>query len=151
PDDRVRGIEVRVHRSADGVLALTYVVDGDLTRIRIPAPTTPSIAHGLWEHTCCEAFVALDGAAAYQEFNFSPSGEWASYGFRGYREAESVGDETLAPAIAVRRSGDRLELDARISLSALSAPHQRAALCIGLSAVIDTDDGRLAYWSLYHP
>src|SRR5215468_1022671 len=116
PDDGLRGIEVRVHRSVEGVLELRYVLDGDVSRICIPAPTAPAIVHGLWQHTCCEAFVAPDGVPGYQEFNFSPSGEWASYGFRAYREVESVGDDALTPAIAVRRTADRLELDARVSL-----------------------------------
>ena len=151
PDDGVRGIEVRVRRSAEGVVALTYVLEGDLSCIRIPAPTSPGIAHRLWEHTCCEGFVARDGASAYQEFNFSPSGEWASYGFRAYREVGSIGDEALAPAIAVRRTADRLELDARISLPALSPQYARVALWIGLAAVIEADDAALSYWSLHHP
>jgi len=151
PDDDVRNIEVGVKRSPDGVLALTYVLDGDLTRIRVPAPTAPHIAHRLWEHTCFEAFVAVDGAPAYQEFNFSPSGEWASYGFRAYREVESVGDEALAPAIRVRRTADRLELHAHIPLQALSPSHPYVTLRIGLAAVIETNDAALAYWSLHHP
>ena len=98
----VRAIQARVRRSADGALGLAFRLDGDLPRIRVPAPSAPGIAHQLWEHTCFEAVVAVDGAAAYHEFNFAPSGEWAGYAFSSYREAAGLVDDTLAPHIVVR-------------------------------------------------
>jgi hypothetical protein len=151
PDQGLHGIEVRTARSAEGALSLSYVLDGDLGRIRIPPPTAQRIAHRLWEHTCCEAFIALDGAVGYREFNFSPSSEWAGYAFRAYREAEGVADHALAPAIAVRRAPNQLEVDAHIALPALSPLHRQATLWIGLAAVIEDIDGTLSYWSLHHP
>jgi hypothetical protein len=73
--------------------------------------------HGLWEHTCFEAFVAADGAAAYHEMNLAPSGAWAAFAFRGYRDGGPLSDPALAPGIAVRREAGRLLLDARASRS----------------------------------
>ena len=151
PADAVRGISVRLRRSADGGLALTFRLDADLARVRVPAPRRPCIAHQLWEHTCFEAFVAVDGAAAYHEFNFAPSGEWVVYEFHSYRNAAGLGDETLDPGIAVRHRADRLELDARVRLDRLSPLHQSAPLRLGLSAVIEDHDGARSYWSLHHP
>ncbi|MBI1815457.1 MAG: DOMON-like domain-containing protein [Deltaproteobacteria bacterium] len=134
-----------------GTLAFAFRVAGDLTRVRVPPPSAPRIAHQLWEHTCFEVFVAVAGEPAYREFNFAPSGEWAGYDFSGYREVVGLADDTLAPGIAVRTSPDRLELDALVHLDRLSLTRGRAPLQLGLSAVIEAIDGTLSYWALHHP
>jgi hypothetical protein len=150
PGSPVRGIRVHV-RSTPGRLAITYLIEGQLARMRVPPPRSPRIAHGLWQCTCCECFVALDGEPGYHEFNFAPSGEWAAYAFAKYREGEALADEALNPRIAVRRSDDRLELDASIALDRLSATHPSARLTLALSAVIEDEGGALSYWALRHP
>src|SRR5262245_54711727 len=53
----VERIEVRASRAADGVFHLAFTLDGDLSRLRIPPPAPPRVAHDLWRHTCFEAFV----------------------------------------------------------------------------------------------
>jgi hypothetical protein len=68
----------------------------------------------------------------------------------GYRNGGPVADETMRPQIAVRPAESRLELDALIRLDSLSAIHPNAVLRIGLSAVIESNDG-LSYWALRHP
>jgi len=151
PTDAVRAVTVHVHRSADGVLALGFRLEGDLAHILVPAPSPPGIAHRLWEHTCFEAFIAVDGAPGYDELNFSPSGEWAGYRFAAYREVADLADESRAPEIATRPSGGPLALDARIQLAHLSADHRQATLRLGLAAVIETREQTLSYWSLHHP
>ena len=83
----------------------------------------------------------------YREFNFSPSGEWAVYAFRGYRDGGELESE-LAPGIMVRRTLNRLELDAAICQDVL--PPGRS-LRLGLSAVVEDADGVLSYWALRHP
>ena len=148
----VRGIRASVARTADGMLTLRYVLEGDLDRLRVPPARTPRIAVRLWEHTCCEIFVARRGAPAYHEFNFAPSGEWAAYAFSRYRDGGILADETLNPDIAVRRTAGELELDARVRLAQLSPMHVSAGLSLGLSAVVEDDDsGTLSYWALKHP
>ena len=154
--DAVRAIQVAVRRSS-AELKLTFRLDGDIPRISISPPSTPRFARDLWQHTCFEAFIAINGqdgqagqSAAYHEFNFAPSGEWAVYAFRAYRDGDPVVDEILHPNIAIRSSPSRLELDAMVPLDRLSAIHARALLRIGLSAVIETSDG-LSYWALRHP
>jgi len=145
----VRAIQVLVRRSASAELDLTFRLDGDIPQILIPTPSAPRINTELWRHTCFEAFIALDGQQSYHEFNFAPSGEWCVYALSGYRKGGPVADETMRPHIAVRSTDSRLELDAVIRLNSLSAIHPRAALRIGLSAVIEASNG-LSYWALRH-
>ncbi len=155
PCAAVRGIEVRVRRKP-GALSLGFRLHGDLTQVRIPAPRAPRLATQLWVHTCFEAFVAIAGTDAYHEFNFAPSGEWAAYAFRSYRNGALVGDEAFAseapgPAIAARHTDAHLEVDATVPLAPLSSRHARAVLRLGLSAVVESTGGSLSYWALRHP
>ena len=146
----MRAIEVLVSRSASAELRMTFRLDGDIPRIRVSSPGVPRIATQLWRHTCFEAFIAVEGQPAYHEFNFAPSGEWAVYAFRGYRNGGILANEMMRPHIAVRCTGSRLELDTLVRLDVLSAIHPRASLRIGISAVIEASDG-LSYWALRHP
>ena len=145
----VRGIAASVRRARGGEIRLGFRLEGDLSRIRIPAPRPPRIGHELWRHTCFEAFVAIEGRRAYHECNFSASGEWTVLAFSDYRQGGPLTDETLDPRIAARRAADRLELDALIRLDRLSVMHTAAPLRIGLAAVVETDDG-YSYWALRH-
>jgi hypothetical protein len=146
----VRAIQVLVRRTASAELQMTFRVDGDIPRIRIPSPSAPRIGAELWRHTCFEAFIAMEGKAAYHEFNFAPSNEWCVYALSGYRNGAPLADETMRPQIALGSTGRRLELDATVRLDSLSAIHTSASLRIGLAAVIEASDG-LSYWALHHP
>ncbi len=149
PTETVRAIGVFVRRTARAELKMTFRIEGDISRLRIPPLGVVSIGTDLWRHTCFEAFIAIEGEAAYQEFNFAPSGEWAVYQLRGYRDGHPVANEALAPHIVVRSTPGRLELDASVPLDFLSDTHARAPLRIGLSAVIEASD-EISYWALRH-
>jgi hypothetical protein len=138
---------------SDGNLAVSYAVRGDLSRLRFPAPRAPRIADRLWEHTCCELFIACKGRPGYHEFNLSPSGEWAEYAFESYRKprAGESGAGSTPPQVAVRGGAGKLELDAVIRLDRLAAVRPGADLALALSAVIEDSDGALSYWALRHP
>jgi hypothetical protein len=131
------------------MLALRYRIEGDLERLRIPPPRAPAPGERLWQHLCCEVFVAPAPACAYREFNFSPSGEWAAYAFARYREGAPLG--VPDPGIAVRTEAQALELSACI---AVEPGKLRVALCV----VIEERDGALSgafsgafsYWALRH-
>jgi hypothetical protein len=151
PADIVRGITAHVRRSPDALLSIAFGLDADLRRLRIPPAGAACLTHGLWQHTCFEAFIALNGTRAYHEFNFAPSREWALYAFQSYRESAPLPDGTLTPEVNVRRLADRLELDAVVHLDSLSALHPTSPLRLALSAVIEEDSGRLSYWALRHP
>jgi hypothetical protein len=143
PCAALRGIEASVTRAAEGSLRLTYRLEGDLDRVLIPPARAPRMAERLWQHTCCELFIASADGGPYQEFNFSPSGEWAAYRFERYRHGMAL--ETPAePRIRVQRGAGVLELHAGISLALPSHP------LLGLSAVIEETDGTLSYWALRH-
>lgn len=146
----VRGVRVDVTRTPDA-LVLAYTLEGDVDALRIAAPAAPAIVHGLWEHTCFEAFVAADGAVAYHEMNLAPSGAWAAFAFRGYREGRPLSDPALAPGIAVRREAGRLLLDARVSLAHLSPAYPAARLRVALAAVVEAADGGRSFWAIRHP
>ncbi|MCB1967530.1 MAG: DOMON-like domain-containing protein [Candidatus Accumulibacter sp.] len=153
PAPLVRSIDVHAERSAEGRLELAWCLRGDMARLLIPEPGTPGCADGLWEHTCFEVFVGARGDAAYREFNFSPSGQWASYAFSGYRQREEAASRFSAPQITARLFAGRLEIEATIAPADL--PRDRSAtLQIALAAVVeaaDTIDGCHSYWALRHP
>jgi hypothetical protein len=147
----VHNVAARVTREPRGTLAITYAIEGELARLRLTPPRPPRIAHGLWQHTCCECFIALKGEPGYHEFNFAPSGEWCAYAFAKYREGGPLADEALNPRIAVRNCAEKIELDATISLGCLSSMHLHASLVLALSAVVEDQHGGLTYWALKHP
>ena len=132
----VRRVQAQVGR-AGGVLTLHYRVEGRIEKLRLPVRGMQP----LWQHTCCEAFVARAGSPAYHEFNFSPSGDWAAYTFTAYRQGAPT--EIPDPGIVVRTSDESLELDASIGV----AP---GPLRLGLSAVLEEHDGTRSYWALRH-
>lgn len=147
PSRAIRAIDVVVGGTADGILTLAFALAGDLSAVRIPETRPSRRGDGLWRHTCFEAFVMAGEGPGYREFNFSPSGEWAVYAFRGYRDGGEPAGES-EPGIAVRRTGDRLALEAAIRPQSLPTG---GALRLGLSAVVEEADGVPSYWALRHP
>lgn len=133
--------------TADGTLALRYEVLGDVSKLLIPAPQPPSAADGLWQHTCCEAFVAAADGQEYREFNLSPSGQWAVYRFSAYRERDAEYQPPSAPTIAFQRLSDSFRLDALVARELLPTARQ---FHIGLTAVIEAAAGGNSYWALAH-
>ena len=143
-------VDVNIRSQPQGDLSLIYKLTGDLAQIRIPAPQ-PSIAKdGLWEHTCFEAFIAVEGESGYHEFNFSPSGQWAAYSFSDYR-AHSPWTASQRPAIRFIQSDGHLLLEAVIALGDLPQNMSDKPLQLGLAAVIEASDGSCSYWALHHP
>lgn len=147
PDSALAAITVAVSWQEDGGLALTYRLQGNLESLRLPTPAAPVAQDRLWAHTCCEVFLARGDAGAYREYNFSPSGQWAGYAFAAYRQRQE--GELPSPALAWRRSGDELVLDATLPPAAL--PGGDGALRLALSTVVEMGDGSLSYWALAHP
>lgn len=151
PSPAVYGIEARVRWRQDGTIALTYGLQGDFARLRIPPPRSPRQSEGLWRHTCFEAFLGVKGESAYLEFNFSPSREWAIYSFRGYRDRGPASDKESDPKITVRSQADTIELDAHVKLDRLGAIQPGGSLRLALCAVIEDNASMLSYWALKHP
>ena len=132
-------------------LKFAFAVDCNLDGLVIPPPRPKRRTSRLWEHTCFEAFIRFDGEPSYFEFNFSPSGEWAAYSFRGYRDGGPFDDEGLSPEIVIGCAPNRIALDAVVRMDRLPVFRPGARLRLGLSAVIEDNDGKLSYWALKHP
>ena len=147
----VRRIDVEISWTPEGALRLRYFVDCDVSRVALPPPAAPRPVDGLWRHTCFEAFIAGEASTAYCEFNFSPSTEWAVYGFTSYREGMAQLEHALAPQVAVSISNDRIALEAIVPRETLLALPGDSMLRLGLAAVIERADGGHSYWALTHP
>ena len=75
-------LRARANWSQPFVLHLDYVLKADLRDINLPKSLeNAGRADNLWEHTCFEAFIALENSPAYLEVNLSPSGQWTSIRF----------------------------------------------------------------------
>jgi hypothetical protein len=144
-------IEVKVARTRNDSLVLSYIVTGRMSDIRMPSLVAPTRSDKLWRHTCFEAFVRASSGAEYYEFNFAPSAQWAAYRFSGYRSGMTPVDEIGAPSIHVRSSPDCYTLDATLELDRLSDLPRKALWRLGLTAVIEDTSGRKSYWALAHP
>jgi hypothetical protein len=147
----VRRIDVEISATRDGALRLRYFVDGDINRIVVPRPAAAKPTDGLWRHTCFEAFIAGQSSTAYFEFNFSPSSEWAVYGFTSYREGMAPLEHVRPPQVAASITADRIALEAVVQRETLLGLPGAATLRLGLAAVIERDDGGLSHWALAHP
>jgi hypothetical protein len=132
-------------------LCCHYTLRGDTSQLRLPQVGAGHRTDGLWRHTCFEAFVGAEGSAGYYEFNFSPALDWAAYRFDDYRTGMCAATLDQAPGLQVRRSSDALELMATVHLAGLAPLCHAPALRLALAAVIEENDGRLAYWALWHP
>jgi hypothetical protein len=150
PSQWVSTIKARLSEADDRGIAITYSLEGEISHLCLPAQRAPSRVDGLWQHTCFEAFIAVQGAPAYHEFNFAPSREWAAYAFRVYRDSGPL-PQASDPQITIRTSANRFELDALIRRESLPPLSANARLLLALSAVIEDKDGALSYWALKHP
>ena len=144
-------IEVDVARPHPSHLALHYFVTGKSSDLRMSPVTTPTRADGLWRHTCFEAFVRASPSAAYYEFNFAPSMQWAAYRFRGYRSGMSVAGGVCAPHFSAQSDGKCCELQVSLELDGFPDLPDDAPWYLSLSAVIEETSGRMSYWALAHP
>jgi hypothetical protein len=141
-------IAVEVARPRAGSLLLTYSLTGKMSELRMPPVMAAARTGELWRHTCFEAFVRPSPGAAYYEFNFAPSTQWAAYRFDSYRSGMRVATEISAPRIDVQSAPERYTLQAALDLSSLP---RNAGWRLGLSAVIEETSGRQSYWALAHP
>ncbi|HET7776771.1 MAG TPA: DOMON-like domain-containing protein [Azospira sp.] len=146
----VAAIAVAAARRADGGLTLNYRLQGNLAGLRLPA--APLDPDRLWAHTCFEVFLARGEAAAYREYNFSPTGQWAAYAFAAYRQREAGAAALPAPLLAWQGRPDGLALE--VTLPAAALPAGDGPLALALTAVLELADGapgQLSYWALAHP
>lgn len=139
PSKTVESIEGSVWNE-EGRWHFRYLLQGrgDLV---LPDPAEGR-ADNLWKTTCFEAFVGLDGAA-YLEFNFSPSGQWAAYRFDAPRQG--MRDEPAGIEIFLDAGEDWLSLEAAVHCEPLSH-----GCPLSLTAVTEEEGGTEGRWALRH-
>ncbi len=144
-------IEVEVARPNADNLALTFIVTGSMSDVRVPPVTTAARSEKLWQHTCFEAFVRGSSGAGYYEFNFAPSTQWAAYRFRAYRSGMCVAEEISVAAIEVHSTPSCYTLRTALGLDRMPMLPRTPTWRLGLSAVIEHTSGLKSYWALAHP
>jgi hypothetical protein len=151
PMPQVNSLGVALSPAGDGGLAAHFDCQCHAGALRLPDVRQAESADELWRHTCCELFVAVAGDAAYREFNCSPSGQWAMYGFSAYRMRDpSRLDLTVpAPRIEFASGAEDWTLQARLDAAALPSA-AAAQIELGVAAVLEAADGSLSYWALRH-
>lgn len=143
-------LQVEIESNTENVIRLRYQLTGDIAKILIPEPMPANAADGLWQHTCFELFLAQTDTPAYHEFNFSPSGQWAAYAFRDYRE-RMPWTVVQPPVVNSTKTRNELILTARIDLAELLSVGNADSYRLGVSAVVESLTGELSYWALLHP
>ena len=134
------------HSGAFGATATTnmwFCIGAPASRFAIPEAAEPDRAEDLWQTTCFEAFLRESGAKGYREWNFAPSGQWAAYDFEAQREGKADAD-VAAPYIRMEDNLTWWALGATISVEA--GIHWE----LGLSAILEEQDGTKSYWALAH-
>ena len=132
-------------------LAIHYFLAGKVKDITLPPLSQhPGRRDELWKATCFEFFLAFKDGPGYWEFNMSPSGDWNVYRMDAYRRIgfrEESAIENLP--FTFKKEAEKYSLDAVVDLSSFMPPRKEVEL--GVTAIIQTTDGRETYWALTHP
>lgn len=145
PPRNISQIEARVLGADANWLRLRWRIEG-AEMLVLPPFAGKGRADGLWKTTCFELFLQPEGAAAYCEFNLSPSERWAAYDFSAYRDGMSERPSPREPNCTMRVGQSMAIFDVAIPLGAL--PTRDCAM--GLCAVIEEEGGAKSYWALAH-
>jgi hypothetical protein len=140
PEGPLTSLGVHLMRQGER-LWVRFVAEGAVQDVDWPGPAEPGRTDELWKHSCFEVFITTTGG--YREFNLSPSSQWASYRFTGYRE-DMADDNAIAAIDPLDLAEDMLALEAHLDLP---SPVGK----LGLTAVIEARDGSKSYWALAHP
>lgn len=147
----VEELDVLVAHEPGHKLTLGFRLTGELYALQLPEPRPMARTDGLWRHTCFEAFIRHAGASEYWEYNFSPSGAWAAYHFRDYREGMAPLLKGVPPMLRSHAGEETLELEATLDLSWMARSESDVGLRLGLAAVIEDRARGISYWALKHP
>lgn len=127
-------------------LNLWFGVSAPMNRFVVPVPApAPARRDNLWRSTCFECFLKEPGQDPYQEWNFSPSGDWAAYDFESEREGMEIAEVAGAPYIRTEDNLTWWGIGATLSIPA------DVHVAIALSAVLEEQSGQRHYFALHHP
>lgn len=146
----VETLRAAISWESERKLKVVYTLRGAIGDLRIPPLEAPRRTDRLWRHTCFELFLGAQNDAEYYEFNFSPAGQWAAYGFRAYREGTPLEGAEPVPKIDVVRGADSLVLSATLLAGGLPGITPNIRLSLGVCAVVEDRAGALSYWALRH-
>lgn len=135
-----------------GDITVSYRAEGDMTGAAAPHLRSGAGARkdNLWRGTCFELFAGFDDAPFYWEVNLAPSTDWSVYRFSGYRRGMRNEDAAWVKKISFHKTDNRMAMEARLQLSAITAFNVKRAR-FGLSAIIRDRSGRQSFWALDHP
>ena len=148
-------VHVTLTRQACGV-ALAYNVQDPSALVRWPKSSqSPSLGRELWKHTCFELFARQPFDSDYFEWNFAPSGDWGFFAFSDTRIENPVQPLSVRPSLHFASStpqNSRLEAIVPFGFSdSLAWAHcNHTAFPLGITCVLESVDGQLAYFALNH-
>lgn len=125
----------------NGALDFEFRVIGPINELEIPKFSAEStFKDRLWTGTCFEIFLKRADLDSYQEWNFSPSGDWAFYEFLKYRthSQKAVKLPSLAPG-KFQASAISFIYKNRIPLQEADSFHP----CV----ILKKKDGSLLFWA----
>jgi hypothetical protein len=133
------------------ILSLDYVLSGDITHILFPPVSHASSRKDeLWKATCFEFFLAREAQPGYWEFNLSPSGDWNVYRMDAYRRIGFQQETKVARLpFEIKRESGAYSLHVSVDLAPIIGSEPE--LQLGVTVVIQTNDGNETYWALTHP
>lgn len=132
----------------DKQFVAVYDVAGPLQHLTIPMPTeAPKRVEGLWESTCFEVFLKNENQLSYEEFNFSPTGNWHHMNFSSYRNMTSEASEVVTPKIELSKSENEIRLEVKFTPQNIEIEN----ICCNLTVILETKDLQKHYYALKHP
>jgi len=128
-----------------------FHLQGDLHKLQWPPASlvAPERRDLLWQNTCFEVFLSSGKSAQdpYFEINAAPQGDWNIYSLQAYRQNLTVFQQgQITVQSEMSPSKDQARVSVTLNASFSSAPH-----FVGLTAVLQFQDGSLSYWALHHP
>lgn len=145
----IEKVEALIWRD-NGHFEIDFRVFGSPLRAKLPVWEGPERADELWRTTCFEAFIKPQGSETYFELNLAPSGRWAAYRFDSYRSGmRPAGIEGRPDPDILLYDGIWVQ-DATFDFSGEPELDPARTWQIGLSAVVEEQDGTKSYWALEH-
>ncbi|SPL70395.1 DOMON-like domain-containing protein [Acinetobacter stercoris] len=105
----------------------------------------------LWQETCFEIFIGVQGEDYYREINLSPSEAWQAYQFEEYRYPEDMPPKPAYDIELNQLKRTHYGLNVSLDLTDFMVKHKLnwSDLFIGLSAVLVTHKGE-HYYAMQH-
>ncbi len=129
-------------------LNLVYKVADSKNLLNLPAGFTSDEnsmprKDGLWNGTCFQMFLRLEGKPSYYEFNFSLDKAWNQYFFDSYRTPQP-------PRPSADFSLKQIQWDGQILKVELTGLAPQAPYQISLTAVLKERNGAIHYMAVKH-